>query len=185
MAIVECGITSGIGLDCTGKGQIGGLNRRAFVGNIKDLADSAYTTDVDGYVTDINLKAYGFLYEFVGQKFAHTSGDDVARNEGGSVNYPHTVTLKIEDLTPDDKAVIESMTASDLFVVVETNNRQFKIYGAFNGLTVDTAPQNSGNSVGADTTRTITLSGGETGLALVFQDTDYATSVAKLESYVG
>lgn len=185
MAAIECGITAGIQINCNGQGQVGGLNRRAFVGNIKDLADNAYTTDVDGYVTAINLKPYGFLYEFVGQKFAHTSGDDVARNEGGSVNYPHTVTLKIEDLTPDDKAVIESMTAADLFVVVETNNQEFKIYGAENGLTVDTAPQNSGNAIGSDTTRTITLSGGEKRLAKVFRDTDYATSVAKLESYVG
>ena len=185
MAAIECGITAGVQINCTGKGQVGGLNRRAFVGNIKDLADSAYTTDIDGYVTAINLKAYGFLYEFIGQKFAHTSGDDVARNEGGSVNYPHTVTLKIEDLTPDDKAVIESMTASDMFVVVEDNNKQFRIYGAENGLTVDTAPQNSGNAIGSDTTRTITLTGGETGLAKVFLSTDYATSVALLESYVG
>ena len=185
MAAIECGITAGIQIQCTGKGNIGGLNRRAFVGNIKDLADLAYTTDVNGYITAINLNPYGFLYEFIGQKYAHTSGDDIARNEGGSVNYPHTVTLKIEDLTPDDKAVIESMTAADMFVVVEDNNKQFRVYGAENGLTVDTAPQNSGNAFGSDTTRTITLTGAEVGLAKVFFSTDYPTTVALLESYVG
>lgn len=182
---ILCGITAGIKLNCTGKGQVGGLNRRVFVGNIKDLADTPYTIDGDGYVTAINFKPYGFLYEFVGQKFAHTSSDDVERNAGGSVNYPHTVTLKLFDETPDDKEIIEQMTAADVFVVVETNNQKFKIYGYQNGLTIDTAPQESGNESSSDTSRTVTLSGAEVGLAKVFLDTDYATSVAKLESYVG
>jgi len=180
-----CGISAGIGIDCTGKGQIGGLNRRVFVGNIKDLANLAYTTDAEGYTTAINFKPYGLLYEFVGQKYAHTSTDDVARNEGGSVNYPHTVTLKLFDSTPDDKAVIESMTAADVFVVVETNNQTFEIFGYQNGLTLDTAPKESGQAASADTSRTLTLSGAEVGLAKVFLDTDYATSITTLESYVG
>lgn len=180
-----CGISAGIGINCTGKGQIGGLNRRVFIGNIKDLANNAYTFDVDGYVTAINFKPYGFLYEFVGQKFAHTSGDNVERNEGGSVNYPHIVTLKLFDDEPADKELIETMTAADVFAVVETNNQEFKIYGFQNGLTIDTAEQNSGNAGNSDTSRTVTLSGVEVGLAKIFRDTDYATSVAKLESYVG
>ena len=181
----QCGITSGIVLDCTGKGQLGGLNRRVFVGNIKDLEDLPYTISAEGYYEAINLRTYGFLYEFIGQKFAHTSGDNVERNEGGSVNYPHTVTLKLIDATPADSSVIEEMTAADVFVVVETNNQKFKIYGYQNGLTISEAPQDSGNAASADTTRTITLSGNEVGLAKEFLITDYATTVALLESYVG
>lgn len=180
-----CGISKGIKLDCSGKGQLGGLNRRLFLGNIKNLANAAYTTDADGYITDINFDAYGFLYEFIGQKYSHSATDNVARNEGGSVNYPHSVTLKISDVTPDDKAVIEDLTASDVFAVVVDNNQQIRIYGAFNGLTIDTAEQNTGNNAESDTTRTVVLSGNETGLAKVFLDTDYNTSIAKIESYVG
>lgn len=184
MSSFECGITQGIVLDCSGKGSIGGLDRRVFITNTKDLENASYNTDAEGYVTAINFKAYGFLYEFVGQKLAHTYTSTIEKNTGGSVNYPQTVVLKLFDPTPADRDVIEIMTASDLVVIVETNNRTFEIFGAENGLTVSESTKESGAEANADTSRSITLTGNERELPRVFLDTDYATSLTTLESYV-
>lgn len=128
--------------------------------------------------------AYNGLYKFSGPKKGHTAGYTVQVADGGNKAFVHAVTLKFFANNAADAKVIEDLVSGNVFVIVETNENQFKIYGGQNGMEVTAGQQNSGNASNADTTDQLTLNGdGEQYLPKIFFATDYATTLALLESY--
>ena len=75
------------------------------------------------------------------------------------------------------------MHGSSVIYIVETNDKQFLLYGANNGMDVTEGVQNTGVTADSDTTSGLTLQGRELELPYRVLDTDYATTLALLESY--
>jgi hypothetical protein len=179
----DCLITGSIDINCSDQRQVGGVKTRAW--RVDSLSGFSYTTDVDGYVTSLSFGTYGGLYRLVGPKNSHSGGVTPQVNEGGSRYFLHNVTVRSLNTTPAEDAILAEWLASESPVILETNNREFFLYGGDNGMT---ATAEGGSNTGTDFTGTelafgYTLQGAETALPLRIKDTDYATTLALLEGY--
>lgn len=179
----NCLITSGISVNCDQLRNVGGLFADLYVANLSDIL--SYTTDVNGFVTDIVFSTYGGLYKFEGKKGSHSAGYEI-QNGGAGTNtfFSHTVSAKLFGDDPTDNEVIQDLVVSDVVMIARTRNNEYKIYGAENGLTLTEGSQNSGQEEASDTTDTLTFTGAEKNMPLYFFDTDNATTLAKLEGYL-
>jgi hypothetical protein len=177
-------------VDCAEKTKAtGGLDLKVWIGNICDLdrtlGTKGFTVDGNGFVTDINLSAGTILYPFSGIKQGHETNSDMAKNEDGNVFYTHSVILRLQDEDPTAKAALEELAnAEEVFAVVQTLGGNFEIYGWDAGIDLESAPKNRARTPDGTSVRTVTLTGLQAqGLEKIFLDTDYATSLTKLEGY--
>lgn len=184
--MADCLITSGIIASCDSLRRVGGVNKRFWVFNMNQLdkasGENGYTYTTD-YVSAIAWTAYGGLYRFESQQKSHSGGSTVVSQPGGNRFFHHDVILKLLNRTPTDDQVIEELLVADVGVILETNNQEFKLYGGFNGMEVIEGSQNTGQESESDTAYTLTFQGEEKELPKTVLATDYATTIALLESY--
>ncbi len=180
--MANCRISSGIEVSCDDLRRVGGLAKRVWVGNIDDL-ESPFVTG-SSYVTNIELSTYQSLYKFESTKFSHEANYTVTKSDGGNISFPQTVILRLFNNDPTDDAVIEDLTTSDVFVIVQTNNDEFFIYGAVSGLGLTEGSGGSGRQLADSTVTTLTLTGSEKELPKRFLRTDVQTSLDYLNARV-
>ena len=159
---MSCGIGSGIGIACVDLKRVGGVNKRVWLFNIDDLRTGIDVTQ--SYITTLNLITYATLYKFEGAKYSHSAEAKLVRTEAGNVSWEHTVNLKINNTTYQEDAVLESLGVAEVGAIVQTNNNEFLIYGAGNGLTCTEQKDPTGVKLGDDESTTVKLSGSESTL---------------------
>jgi len=178
-----CLISAAIDATCADLRRVGGLQADLYVANLDDIL--SYTEDVSGYVDAFTFDTYGGLYKFESKKNSHSAGYTAAIGGVGANTFVnHNVIAKFFATTPTDDQVIEDMLVADLVFIVETKNKEFKVYGIDAGCAMTEATQNSGQEGAGDTTDTLTFLGEEIDLPKRFLATDYATTKALLESYI-
>lgn len=180
--MANCRVTSGIGAECDDLRRVGGVNKRFFLFN---TSDTSYTVDGSGYVNSLAFSSvYGGLYEFEGKKKSHSGGYTLVTQAGGNTFFQHDVIVKLISTTPADDEVIEELAVANVGIILETNNKEFVVYGADNGLDMTAGTQNSGQEAASDITDTLTFTGEERKKPRRFLVTDYATTLAYLEARV-
>ncbi len=180
--MANCRVTSSVGADCDDLRRVGGVNKRFYLGNTADLT---YTEDGSSYVNSLSFSnIYGGLYEFEGKKKSHSGGYTLVSQAGGNTFFQHDVIAKLISTTPDDDETIEELSVADVFIILETNNNEFVIYGIDNGLAMSAAAQNSGQESASDITDTLTFTGEERKKPRRFLVGNYATTVAYLNARV-
>lgn len=180
---MACGISSGLSINCQNLKKVGGVKKAAYLFNLADL--TSYTIDGDGYITALNFAAYAGLYKFQARKQSHSGGyTAVIQDPGGNKFFQHDVTIKAFAENPTDNEVLEDLLVSEVGVILETNNNQFILYGAYNGLEETAGTQNTGTAPGSDISDNVTLTGAEQDLPKYVFDTDATTTRAYLESLV-
>lgn len=158
---MACKITGGLDFDCTNLLKVGGVQPDFWVGYLSDL-DTAFSLTQSADINTIDFGAYGGLYRFSGNKFAHSGGSELVVSPGGNKSWRHTFVAKlISDSTSDDKILQDLALGNDIFVIYQDNNRVFKILGPGNGLSVDSDVENTGQTGDSDTSDTVTLTGQE------------------------
>lgn len=178
---MSCGISRGLTINCNDLRRVGGVKKRAWWFNLDEVT---YTIDGDGYVTEINFGTYEGLYAINARKQSHSGGSTLVKQEpGGNTFYTHDVILKVFPITPEDDDVIESLAVAEGGIILETNNNEFILYGAYNGMEQTAGVQNTGQAPASDIATTLTFSGSEQGVPLRILDTNYTTTLALLESY--
>lgn len=179
---MSCGLTDGIDSSCLNLRRVGGVKKTAYIFNIEG---SSYTIDGSGYVTAIAFAAYGGVYKFESKKQAHSGGyTAVVQEPGGNKFYQHDVLLKMFGGSPTDDEVLETLLVANVGVILEDNNRQFFLYGTYNGLEQSAGVQNTGQALGSDTASNITLIGGEEGIPKRFLNGTYQDTKNQLDTYV-
>lgn len=158
-----CNISSGIGLTCSDLRRVGGVNKRVWLFNIDDLRTPIDVTQT--YITTLPLSAYTLLYKFEGVKYSHSAEAKLLRTEEGNVSWEHSVTLKINNTTYQEDNVLENLAIAEMGAIVQTNNKEFLIYGASNGLTCMEQTDPTGVKQGDSEMTTIKLVGTEPTLA--------------------
>lgn len=177
---MDCGITGGIGADCSALRRIGGVNKRAWIYNRTGVS---YTENASGYITGFTFPTYEGLYAFESVKKSHSGGYTLVVQEGANKFFQHDVILKLFATTPSDDEIIEDLAVSDDSVIIlETNNKEFKIFGIDNGMGMTAAVQNSGTAPGTDTTDVLTFAGEELKKPRQILISDYLTTLAYLEN---
>lgn len=155
---MACTITSGISISCSDLRRVGGVNKRLWLFNIDDLA-SPIVGATSGYVTNIPLTTYRTLYKIEGTKFAHSFEVNEQRTDSGNVQWEHKLMFKVFNTDPTEDAILESLTVGEFGAIIQTNNLEFLILGAQNGLTSTEAKLKSGQKSGDDSTTEVTLTG--------------------------
>lgn len=180
---MACKITGGLDFDCLNLLKVGGTQPDFWVGYLSDL-DTQISLAQSADISTLDFGAYGGLYRFSGNKFAHSAGSELVVAAGGNKSWRHTFVAKlISDSTGDDKVLQDLALGNDIFIVYQDNNRVFKILGPGNGLSVDSDVENTGQTGDSDTSDTITLTGQELVKPLRFSlGAGYQASLDYLES---
>lgn len=180
--MANCRVTSSITADCDDLRRVGGVNKRFWVFN---TSDTTFTEDGSNYLNSITFEdIYAGLYEFEGKKKSHSGGYALVKQAGGNTFFQHDVIVKLISTTPADDEVIEELSVADVGVILETNNKEFIVYGKDNGLEMTAGTQTSGSESASDITDTLTFTGEERKKPRRFLVTDYATTLAYLENLV-
>jgi len=176
-----CGITQGFNFDCNSLKRVSGV-RRLWAFNIDDL-----TTGIDpngtGYVSGLEFNGYDGLYEFESRKFSHQFTHNLVVAESGAASWTQTGVIRVFVDTPEEVAALSDLAVSNVGFIVLTNNGEFRIYGAENGMTAgDGTTGTTGRLQGEDTTDQITMIGSEKLPYRVLLKTDYNTTLALVEA---
>jgi hypothetical protein len=127
-----CLITSNISINCDSLKRVGGLNSTVWIFNISDL-NTPIDGNLDGYVTNIPLLTYRTLYKIEGPKYSHSfEVNEIRDDDDGTVQWEHKLMLKIVNTTPEDDALLEDLSVSEVGAIVLTGNREFIILGGQN-----------------------------------------------------
>jgi len=133
---LNCGISSGVDVNCDDLRKPGGLSREVWGFNLSDLSSPLPVT-LANYVTNLPLITYRGLYKFGGTKFSHEFTWTEQTSDGGNKSYQQSLTLRLFNSNPTDDAAIEDLGVADTVFIVKTNAGEFLILGAENGLTSD------------------------------------------------
>lgn len=163
---MSCEIGSGIGISCADLKRVAGLNKRLWLFNMDNLRTPIDVTQTT--ITNINLNAYASLFKFEGQKYAHSASAKLVRTDSGNISFEHTVNMKVNNTTATEDQVIEALATAEVGAIVQTNNNEFFIFGAGNGLTMMEMEDSTGQKQGDEEVTVIKLVGSETTLAKRF-----------------
>lgn len=163
---MSCEIGSGIGISCADLKRVAGLNKRLWLFNMDNLRTPIDVTQTT--ITNINLNAYALLFKFEGQKYAHSASAKLVRTDSGNISFEHTVNMKVNNTTATEDQVIEALATAEVGAIVQTNNNEFFIFGAGNGLTMMEMEDSTGQKQGDEEVTVIKLVGSETTLAKRF-----------------
>lgn len=188
---MSCLINSGYITTCADlEKAAGGVKQRIFIGNVLEIdrkvAQKGFNVNGFGYYIGINFLQYGKLYQFTGIKDGNDANDDIQRVESsGNVNFLHNVSFKMYDQDPSDRISLSNLIKADVYIIIETANGSFEIFGKDRGLRVQSAPKIRGARADVDTSRIITFEGSEPEPPVFFQANDgsYASTLNLLESY--
>ena len=179
---VLCGISSGVDYTCLNKRRVSGV-KRVWLFNHGDLA-SPIDPNGTGYVNGLEFDGYDGLYLFDAGKFSHSATSTISVNpDSGAVSFLQSVILRLFIDSPEEVAVLADLTTAEVGAIVLTNNNEFRIYGAQNGLSAtegDVSP--TGRAQGENTATSVTLTGEETAPYRLLLDTDFATTLALVEA---
>jgi hypothetical protein len=177
-----CGINSGIDYDCLSKRRISGV-KKVWLFNVADLT-TAIDPNGDGYVSGLEFNGYDGLYLFDAGKFSHSATSTInVQTDSGAVSFLQSVILRLFVDSPEEIATISDLLVSEVGAIVLTNNNEFRIYGAQNGLSAtegNVSP--TGRAQGEDTATTITLTGEESLPFRLLLRTDFATTLAYVQA---
>lgn len=177
-----CGITQGFNFDCNSLKRVSGV-RRVWAGNVEDFVQ--IDPNGTGYVTGLQMKTgYDGLYEFESKKFSHQFTHNLSVGEGGAVSWLQVGVLRLFVDTPAEVAALSDLAVANVFFIVLTNNNEFRIYGAENGMTaVDPTTGTTGRLQGEDTTDSITMNGNEKlPYRILLKNGSYAETLALIEA---
>lgn len=180
---MACNVENGITNTCADLLRVGGMDLTFWV-TYKSQLDTQISLTQTADISTLDFGAYGGLVRFDGNKFAHSAGSELSVAAGGNKSYKQTFTAKLlANSTADDVSLQQLALGNDVIIIAQTNNREFFIYGAGNGLTAEAGSQNSGQTADSDTTDTITLSGQELTKPLRFAQATYQQTLNYLESF--
>ncbi len=182
MGVVLCGIGSGIDFDCLSKKKISGV-KKVWLFNV-DLLNSPIDPNGTGYVTGLEFTGYDGLYLFDAGKFSHSALSTInVQPESGAVSYLQSVILRLVADSPIELSTLTDMMVSTLGAIVLTNNNQFRIYGAENGLAAtEGTVEPTGRAQGEDTSTSVTLTGQERLPFRLLLRTDFQTTLQYVQA---
>ncbi len=182
--MASCKAESGIGVTCEDLLRVGGLSKTFWVGYLSEL-DTQISLDQTADVALLDFGSYGGLRRFDGNKFSHSAGFEVQKATGGTISYKHSVSVKLlSDSTADDVVLQDLSLGQDIFIIAEDNNRDFFIYGAGNGLAVESGAMNTGETGDSDARVTMVFAGQEKTLPIRFEvASSYQATLNYIESF--
>lgn len=184
---LDCAVVTDIALSCEARRRVGGVNTRIW--RVSQLDGLSFTEDAAGNVDSLAFANTGQgLVTLQGLRESHSAGYSLVIGEGGTTGYQHVVSFKTIANTAENIATLQDHDVADGPFIIETNNREFFVYGISNGMFRAEGSQNSGNVATADTADTRTFNGEDVEMPKRFGIFvggvyDYAATLALLVGY--
>jgi hypothetical protein len=179
---MSCFIINSKTKTCADTSKIGGLKGRLWLYNLvaADGAQVVYT-QTGNTISDIAFGGTDKLFEVDGEKFAHNF-TYAGAVPGINKYYTQGGTIKTIVSSDDDIEWLDQVfKASSLGAIYEDLNGDFIVLGALNGLKATEGDMfDSGTEDSAEVGTTITFAGQENKPFLKFFESDYSTTLAKL-----
>lgn len=186
---MACVITSSI--DCPSCGAVGakgGLLKEIYLFNWDDLeAGNEVTVSGDGTVTAINLDIYKVGYKWCGVKATNGSksfNSYTQEFQPETLSYNQSVIGRFRAQSQANLNTLDETKGGSFLIVTVTNNQKIRVFGVDGGLDLTAMTENSGTVFTDDNAANLTFGGVSDSLAPFMNDTDYATTIALLESYL-
>ena len=186
---MACGITMGAVVDC-GDPLAPRVRQRVIIGNTDDIATVTYGAN-DSLITDITMKTGTQCWAFGGKKTSISASSELNPTDF-AVYYNHIVNLIVWDTSSDQKQNLQGMAEGNLFCIIENANDSshgdsvFEVFCLERGGEVTQNTRlNGGDDAGGGYSLIISTpeaGGGEVQLPKSWNDTDYATTLAKVEA---
>jgi hypothetical protein len=159
------------------------MDKTFWIGYLSEL-DTQISLDQAADINAFDFGSYGGLRRFDGNKFSHSFGDELQVAGGGNKSYKHTLSVKLLPNSTADDVILQNLNlGTDIFAVVQDNNRNFFVLGAGNGLSVESDSNNSGETGDSDTRDTVVMTGSEKTKKLRFAlEGGYQATLDYLES---
>jgi hypothetical protein len=173
---VLCGIGSGVDYDCTSKRRVSGV-KKVWLFNVGSLTSAI--TPSTGYITQLLFDGYDGLYLFNAGKFSHSATSTInVQAESGAVSFLQSVILRLFVDSPTELETLKDLLVAEVGAIVLTNNNEFRIYGAQNGMSAtEGVVSPTGRAQGEDTATSVTLTGEEADAFRLLLLTDYQTTL--------
>lgn len=175
-----CAIANSIDYSCAKKRLVGGNAQKVWL--VSSMEAFGYTEAL-GYITTLSFDTGEGLVSIEGAKNSHSAGSALVVTENKNTYHQHDVVLKTIAQNPTEIGAIEALASWEGPIIVETYNRQFYIYGLTRGMKQTVGVQNTGVAAANDISNIITFVGEEPNMPKLFFVTDYAATLALLESY--
>lgn len=186
---MSCVITDNI--DCPSCGNVGakgGLLKEIYLFNWEELeTGNEVTFAEDGSVSAINLDVYKVGYKWCGVRATNGAKSFNTYNQEfqpETLSYNQTVLGRFRADSQATLNLLDETKGGSFLIVVVTNNQKIRVFGVDGGLDLSALTEASGQVFTDDNSANLTFSGVADELAPFFLDTDYATSIALLESYL-
>ena len=184
------GITLGAAYDCDNPLQPG-VNPRIILINKADIESVTWDTTNTNAITDLTLKTGKTGFEFQGYRQSVDAQVEFVP-QTLTIGYDHIVNFQVFDISSQQKLNLEKMALGKMVAIVENANvagnqdSVFEVYGLGAGLEVVTLTriakdlETAGSfSVGLKTSDN---EGKEAKMPVSWWDTDYNTTLAKVEA---
>ena len=181
------GITVGSLADCVNPLKAG-VAERLLVGNLSDILTITYDVGNTSIITDITMKVALPMFEFQGVRSSNVpdiSGifDDV------SVGFIHQIDFSVYEVDADQKVNLQAMAATKQFCIYQNPNDTslgdavFEVMGVNSGIEMSTLNRLPASKDGSYKIQLRTPeAASETSLPNSFFDTDFATTLAKIDA---
>lgn len=119
----------------------GGTNARLIAFNYDDI--EGYTEDVNGVITDIELRDGATGYEFLGFRNDVKKSEEVIKPDVGVPKFKHIAAFVIYENTQVQKNNVENLARGTFVVIVENkgkNSNSFEVLGKGVGLEIVAGP---------------------------------------------
>lgn len=155
-----CLITSGFDVSCESLKRVSGI-KKVWLFNLSALR-VAIDPNGTGYITSLEFTGYDGLYLFDSRKYSHQFTSTLTIGDGGNASWTQELVLRLFNDTPTEDQALSDLAVAEVGAIIQTNNGEFLVAGAGNGLTGTAGTVGTGRNVGEDTAATMTLTGAET-----------------------
>ena len=177
--MATCSIATSIDSTCDKARRVGGLAQKVWL--VDNFDGFSATISGAGYVTALAFSTYGGLVTMEGVKNSHSAGTELSvTGEGGNKLFTQTVSVKCIAQAPTEIGAIDDLLGWSAPIIVETRNREFYIYGLYNGMDLTALTSTTGQVANTDVSDIMTFTGEENYLRQQVLITDYATTLAYL-----
>lgn len=184
------GIGEGADYDCDNP-LAPGVNQRLILFNLADIDTITYDVTESSIITDIALKTGTQAYAFQGVRQSLTAQYEFVP-QTVSVGYDHQVNFQVFDISQSQKDNLEALGVVKTVAIVENVNAPgngetyFEVYGPTRGLEPQTMTRLAADLETAGSfsieLKTSDNEGKESKMPNTWFDTDYATTLAKVEA---
>lgn len=175
-------LEDGLSPSCEAIKKVGGVKKRVW---ITQLDKFNYSTDVDGYVSEISMlgSPANTMKQFVGKKEKNKADNELQIGENVNT-MKQNVDLTLYYYTPAERTALVGLAkAEDVVVFIETNAGQIEVYGIDNGLNASKGTGSTGHKLNDSQGFMLSLTGEETDLPKVLKPTG-TTTMAEWISYL-